>query len=69
MQELLPIVTAAGDNLGTWNLIINAEPVIKGVIILLALMSAWCWYIIGYKYFSIRRATKESELFMDSFWR
>ncbi len=69
MQEFLPIVTAAGDNLGTWNLIIGAEPVIKGVIVLLALMSMGCWYIIGYKYFYIRRATKESNLFMDSFWR
>lgn len=69
MQELLPIVAAAGDNLGTWNLILHAEPVIQGVIVLLALMSIGCWYIIGYKYFSVRRATQESNQFMDLFWR
>ena len=69
MQELLPIVTAAGDDLGTWHLIVDAEPVVKGVIILLTLMSVGCWYIIGYKYFYTRRAMKESLAFMDSFWR
>jgi len=69
MQEFLPIVAVAGGDLGTWHLITDAEPVIKGVIVLLTLMSMWCWYIIGYKFFSIRRATKESNQFMDSFWR
>ncbi len=55
--------------MGTWTLIVEAEPVVKGVMALLAIMSVWCWYIIGYKYFYIRRAEKESNAFMDSFWR
>ena len=70
MQEFLPIVAAAGNkDLGTWHLIADAEPVVKGVMILLALMSLGCWYIIGYKYFYMRRAVSESTAFMDSFWR
>ena len=69
MQDFLPIVAAVGDkDLGTWHLIVDSEPVVKGVIILLTLMSMGCWYIVGYKYFYIRRAIKESNAFMDSFW-
>ncbi|RMH39008.1 MAG: protein TolQ [Deltaproteobacteria bacterium] len=68
MQQFLPLVAAAG-NLGTWHLIADAEPVVKGVMALLAAMSIGCWYIIGYKYFYIRRAMAESTQFMDSFWR
>ncbi|MCG8420520.1 MAG: protein TolQ [Proteobacteria bacterium] len=37
--------------------------------ILLVMMSIFSWYIIGYKYFIIRRATREGSLFLDSFWR
>ncbi len=37
--------------------------------LLLALMSVFGWYIIGYKYFYLKKATKESQQFLDSFWR
>jgi biopolymer transport protein TolQ len=69
MQEFLPAALGVASDLSTWSLIANAGPVVKAVMVLLAIMSAMCWYIIGYKYFYIRRAIKESEMFFESFWR
>jgi biopolymer transport protein TolQ len=60
---------AAGADLGTWSLISGASPTVKAVLGLLALMSVVGWYIIGFKYFYVRRAARETELFNDSFWR
>lgn len=37
--------------------------------ILLFLMSVLCWYIIGFKFFYLRRSAQQSALFADSFWR
>ena len=69
MQDILSLVAAEAGDLGTWSLVTQASPVVKGVIALLALMSIIGWYIIGYKYLYVRRAARETELFTDSFWR
>jgi biopolymer transport protein TolQ len=68
MQELLWL-TAGANKLDTWTLIKNASTVVQGVMLGLCAMSIIGWYIIGYKALFIRRAARESELFMDSFWR
>jgi len=60
---------AATANLDTWSLISHASGVVIGVMSLLALMSVIGWYIIGYKYFFLKRAMSESEEFQDAFWR
>jgi biopolymer transport protein TolQ len=67
----LAILLAAGGGakMDTWSLISNASGVVIGVMVLLALMSLFGWYIIGFKYFAIAAATKESEQFLDAFWR
>ena len=57
------------DDLGIWSLVEHSSPVVKGVMALLAVMSVAGWYIIGYKYLYVRRAARETELFVDSFWR
>ena len=68
MQELL--LGAIGESsMGTWQLIGNASGTVKAVMILLALMSVFSWYIMGYKYFYLKRAARQSALFEDSFWR
>src|SRR5690606_25703835 len=67
MQDFL-LLAAAGD-LSTWSLIQKASGVVQGVMLLLVLMSVISWYIIGYKFLYIRRAARESEHFIDSFWR
>ncbi len=61
--------TLAASNLNLWSLITQAHWVVKGVMLLLVTMSITGWYIIGYKYVFIRRATRESNRFLDSFWR
>jgi len=52
-----------------WSLVSEASAVVKGVMALLAIMSVFCWYIIGFKYLYVRRAARETELFTESFWR
>jgi len=47
----------------------QAHWVVKGVMVLLAMMSLTSWYIIIYKSLIIRRARRESATFLDAFWR
>ncbi len=63
------VTQAAAADLGTWSLIEGASPTVQVVMGILALMSIACWYIIGFKYFVVKRAARETELFVDSFWR
>jgi biopolymer transport protein TolQ len=57
------------EDMSVWSLVEQATPVVQGTMALLALMSVMGWYIIGYKYFYIRRAALQTDLFVDSFWR
>jgi biopolymer transport protein TolQ len=63
------VTQAAAADLGTWSLIMGASPTVQVVMGILAVMSIACWYIIGFKYFVVKRAARETELFIDSFWR
>lgn len=69
MLEDSLVSLAAASGLDIWSLIKGASPVVMGVMLLLGVMSIGCWYIIGYKYFFIAQATRESDGFMDAFWR
>ena len=69
MQELLLGATGSAKSMSTWSLIAGASGAVIAIMVILAFMSVFCWYIIGFKYLYLRRATKESELFGDSFWR
>jgi biopolymer transport protein TolQ len=67
MPEFSTILAASKLDMGS--LILEAHWVVKLVMALLAAMSMVSWYIIGYKYVVTLRATKESNQFLDSFWR
>ncbi len=67
MPNFLTILAAS--DLDLWSLVVQAHWVVKAVMIALAMMSVVGWYIIGHKYIFLRRATKESARFLDSFWR
>lgn len=69
MHDTFALVLAATTNMDTWSLIKGASGVVIGVMVLLALMSLFSWYIIGYKYLFIAQATRESDAFNDAFWR
>jgi len=51
------------------NLLLKATPVVKGVLLVLVLMSVISWYIIVYKWLYLRRAQGESGLFLETFWQ
>ena len=51
------------------NLILNASPVVKGVLGLLILMSAASWFVIGSKTIFLSNAASRSAKFQDAFWK
>jgi biopolymer transport protein TolQ len=65
MQDIFPTLAAAG----IIDAFERASVIVKLVMILLAIMSLFGWYVIGLKYFYIRRAARETQMFMESFWR
>jgi len=52
---------------GVFTMIYQAGPMVKAVLLILALMSLACWCVIFVKLRMIKRVRKESEQFMDLF--
>ncbi|HET6613171.1 MAG TPA: protein TolQ [Kofleriaceae bacterium] len=69
MEGFLALVPGAAGDISIWSLISDATLVVKLVMGVLLLMSIICWYIVGYKYWYLRRANIESAQFTESFWR
>jgi biopolymer transport protein TolQ len=75
MQDTMwvQLVTAAGKEAvkskGILDLLGDASGVVMGTLVLLLLFSVISWYIIGYKWFYLRRAHSESISFLDTFWQ
>ena len=59
---------AAQGDLSLVGLFLQADWVVKGVIILLLLASVWVWAIIFEKSMTIRRANRAANVFEDRFW-
>ncbi len=55
-------------DLDIWMLIMGASPVVKGVMLLLAIVSFMSWLFIFSKWFTIRRARAQTEKFEREFW-
>jgi len=55
-------------DLDIWTLIVNASFVVKVVMVLLLAVSFMSWMFIFQKWFSIRRAARQTELFEREFW-
>ncbi len=51
------------------NLVLQSSGVVMAVLILLALFSVVSWYVIGYKYYYLAKAHRESEKFLADFWK
>jgi biopolymer transport protein TolQ len=69
MHEILALGLVDAPKLEIWDLISHASGVVIGVMLLLLTMSVVGWYIIGYKYFYVSRALRQSEDFQDAFWK
>ena len=63
---LLQAATRPG--LDPWQLILDATPVVKVVLMVLVLMALVCWYIIGAKLVRLRKVRAQSQRFLRSFW-
>jgi biopolymer transport protein TolQ len=65
-----PIQTAAvaTSDLSMWNLFMEADIIVKAVMVALVLVSFWCWAIIFDKMFRLRGLVRRAEQFEESFW-
>jgi biopolymer transport protein TolQ len=65
-----PIQTAAtvSTDLSVWNLFMEADIIVKAVMLALVAVSFWCWAIIFDKLFRLRGLVRRAEQFEESFW-
>jgi biopolymer transport protein TolQ len=56
------------NDLSVWNLFLNADLIVKLVILMLVLASVWSWAIIFEKFFRLRRLHNQADEFEDQFW-
>ena len=58
----------AAADLSVWNLFLNADLIVKLVILMLVLASVWSWAIIFEKFIRLRRLHQHADEFEDQFW-
>jgi biopolymer transport protein TolQ len=61
-------LAAPSANLSLWGLFLQADVVVKLVMLILLLASVWVWAIIIEKSISLRRVNREANVFEDEFW-
>ena len=69
---MIPLILQAGggeQSLDIISLLLNASPVVKGVLGLLILMSVASWFVIGSKSLYLANAASRSTKFQDNFWK
>lgn len=59
---------AAGSDLSLWGLFLQADILVKLVIIGLLCASVWVWAVVFEKWSSLRRVNKQADGFEDRFW-
>jgi biopolymer transport protein TolQ len=59
---------ATGGDLSLFSLFLQADIVVKLVMLLLLLASVWVWAIIFEKWSTLRRAKRDADAFEDRFW-
>jgi len=65
-----PLLSAAPQKKSLINLATQSFPgMVFWVLLLLLGFSVVCWYIIGFKYWFLRRAKQSSDTFLDVFWK
>ncbi len=70
MDRAVDAVTlgAAGGDLSLWSLFIEADIVVKLVMLGLLGASVWVWAVVFEKWTSLRRVNREADGFEDRFW-
>ena len=59
---------SVASDLSVWNLFLQADFIVKAVMISLLLASFWCWAIIFEKVMRMRRLRRQASQFEESFW-
>ena len=59
---------AAGGDLSLWSLFVQADIVVKIVMLGLLAASVWVWAVVFEKWSSLRKVNKEADSFEDRFW-
>ena len=54
--------------LGLWGLVMQADPVVKGVLLILVMASIWSWTVIFDKTFRFGRLRRKARAFERAFW-
>ena len=67
-QEVVKEVLHGSANLSLWGLFLQADIVVKLVMLILILASVWCWTIIIEKLFLSRKELKLADSFENEFW-
>ena len=68
MVDAVALGAAAAHGLSPWALFVNADWVVKAVILLLLIASIWSWAIIFEKSLSLRRLNGRADRFEQAFW-
>jgi biopolymer transport protein TolQ len=66
--ESAALAGSIAHDLSVWGLFLQADLVVKIVMILLILASVWCWAIIFEKLTRLRRLWAQAEEFEEAFW-
>ena len=67
-QEVVKEVLEGASNISLWELFLQADIVVKLVMLILLLASIWCWTIIIEKLFLSRKELKLADKFENEFW-
>ena len=68
IEQITEFLFGNAQDIETIKAIVQAGPVVKGVILILLFFSIVSWGIIIYKFFAINSARYQSNLFLDVFW-
>jgi biopolymer transport protein TolQ len=61
-------LAAAGGDLSLWGLFVQADIVVKIVMLGLLAASVWVWAVVFEKWASLRRVNRDADTFEDQFW-
>ena len=59
---------SVGGEMSVWALFLDADIIVKVVMVMLLLASAWCWTIIFDKWFRLRGLFRRANHFEETFW-
>jgi len=68
IQGVAGLPSAASHDLSVWTLFMQADWIVKGVMIFLLMASIWSWAIIFDKIIRIRRLREQARQFEEAFW-